>query len=105
MQAQWRLVDSRAQLLAALGRARAGVAESVDAIELHHEQLVPLAQDNLNAAEADYEAGAGDFQDVITAENRKLMIELEFARAQANYIRRLAQLQRWTGGALAVGRR
>jgi outer membrane protein, heavy metal efflux system len=97
MQAQWRLVDRRAQLLEALGRARAGVAESVDAIELHHEQLVPLAQDNLNAAEADYETGAGDFQDVITAENRKLVIELGFARAQANYIRRLAQLQRWTG--------
>jgi cobalt-zinc-cadmium efflux system outer membrane protein len=105
MQAQWRLVDRRARLLVAIGRARAGVAESVDAIELHHEQLVPLAQDNLNAAEADYEAGAGDFQDVITAENRKLMIELEFARTQANYIRRLAQLQRWTGGALAAGRR
>ncbi|HEX2239131.1 MAG TPA: TolC family protein [Gammaproteobacteria bacterium] len=97
MRAQWRLVDRRARLLVAIGRVRAGVAESVDVIELHHEQLVPLAQDNLNAAEADYEAGVGDFQDVITAENRKLMIELEFARAQANYIRRLAQLQRWTG--------
>jgi outer membrane protein, heavy metal efflux system len=99
MQAQWRLVDRQAQLLAALGRARAEVAESVGVIKLHHDQLVPLAQDNLNAAEADYQTGAGNFQGVITAENRKLMIELEFARAQANYIRRLAELQRWTGGA------
>src|SRR3712207_8419186 len=39
---------------------------------------------------------AGDFQDVITAENRKLMVELQFARAQADYVRRLAELKRWT---------
>jgi outer membrane protein TolC len=99
MQAQWELADRRAQLLAALARARAEVAESVEVIELHHSLLVPLAEDSLNAAEADYRAGSGDFLDVITAENRKLMAELEFARAQADYVRRLAELKRWTGGA------
>jgi outer membrane protein TolC len=98
MQAQWELADRRTQLLAAVARARAEVAETVDVIKLHHELLVPLAQDNLNAAEADYRAGAGDFLDVITAENRKLTVELEFARAQADYVRRLAGLKRWTGG-------
>lgn len=103
MQAQWRLAERRAQLLAAVGRARAEVAESVDVIALHHNQLEPLAQDNLSAATADYRAGAGDFLDVITAENRKLMIELGLARAQANYVRRLAELERWTGGALPAG--
>nr|MBA3731105.1 TolC family protein [Gammaproteobacteria bacterium] len=98
MQAQWELADRRAQLLAALARARAEVTETVDVIELHHDLLVPLAQDNLNAAEADYRAGGGDFLDVITAENRKLMVELEFARALADYVRRLAELKRWTAG-------
>lgn len=103
MQAQWKLLDRRAQLLAGLARARAEVAETAAVIALHHDQLVPLAQDNLNAAAADYRAGAGDFVDVINAENRKLMIELEFARAQADYIRRLAELKRWTGGAWSAG--
>jgi len=103
LRSQWRLIDRRARLLAALGRARAEVAESVDVIALHHDQLEPLAQDNLSAATADYRAGAGDFLDVITAENRKLMIELGLARAQANYVRRLAELERWTGGALPAG--
>jgi cobalt-zinc-cadmium efflux system outer membrane protein len=98
LQAQWRLAERRAQLLAAVGRSRAEVAESVDVIALHHDQLEPLAQDNVSAATADYRAGAGDFLDVITAENRKLMIELSLARAQANYVRRLAELERWTGG-------
>lgn len=100
MRAQWHLADRRAQLLAALARARAEVAESVDVIELHHDLLVPLVQDNLNAAVADYRAGAGDFLDVITAENRKLMVELELARAQADYVRRRAEMARWSGGVL-----
>jgi outer membrane protein, heavy metal efflux system len=103
LQAQWRLVDRRAQLLAELGQARAAVAESVAVIELYQDRLVPLAQDNLAAAEADYRAGAGDFLDVITAENRKLMTELTLARARANYVRRVAELERWTGGNLPPG--
>jgi len=98
LQAQWRLADRRAQLLANLGEARAAVAESVAVIELYQDRLVPLVQDNLNAAVADYRAGAGDFLDVITAENRKLMTELTLARARANYVRRVAELERWTGG-------
>ncbi|MGH8502922.1 MAG: TolC family protein [Gammaproteobacteria bacterium] len=98
LQAQWRLADRRAQLLAQLAEARAAAAESVAMIELYQGRLVPLAQDNLAAAEADYRAGAGDFLDVITAENRKLMTELTLARARADYVRRVAELERWTGG-------
>lgn len=97
LEAQWRLADRRAQLLANLGEARAAVAESVAVIELYQDRLVSLAQDNLNAAVADYRAGAGDFLDVITAENRKLMTELRLARARANYARRIAELERWIG--------
>jgi outer membrane protein TolC len=103
MRAHWELIDRRAQLLAALARARAEVAETVRVIELHHDLLAPQAQDNLSAALADYRAGAGDFQNVITAENRKLMVELQFARAQADYVRRLAELKRWTGGKWPAG--
>ncbi len=103
MQTQWELADRRAQLLAALARARAEAVESMEVIALHHDLLVPLVQDNLNAAEADYRAGAGDFLDVITAENQKLMTELRLARAQADYVRRLAELKRWTGGKWPMG--
>lgn len=97
LEAQWRLADRRAQLLANVGEAQAAVAESIAVIELYQDRLISLAQDNLNAAVADYRAGAGDFTDVITAENRKLMTELRLARARANYVRRVAELERWTG--------
>jgi cobalt-zinc-cadmium efflux system outer membrane protein len=96
--ARWQLIDRRAQLLADLERTRAEVMESVEVIRLHHKRLMPLAQENLDAAEADYRAAAGGFLDVIIAEQQKLATELGLERARANYLRRLAELERWTGG-------
>lgn len=98
--ARWQLQDRRAQLLAELQRARAELAEARDVITLHEERLLPLARENLAAAETDYRAGAGDFLNVITAENQKLATELGLERARADYARRLAELERWTGAPL-----
>ena len=102
MKTRWRLIDRRNQLLADQERSYAEVLESIDTINLYSNRLVPLAGENLSAAEADYRAGAGDFLNVITAEKQKLTTELRLQRAYANYLRRLAELERWTGGSLSL---
>jgi outer membrane protein TolC len=100
MQARWQLVDRRSRLLADLERARAEVSEAVDQVELYRSRLVPLAEESLVAARADYRSGLRDFLNVITAQEKKLIAELGLERAHANYLRRLAELERWTGDGL-----
>jgi outer membrane protein TolC len=98
--AEWTLADRRAQLLADLTRARAEVEESVEAIRLYEEKLVPLAGEYLDAAMADYQSGTGAFLNVVTAEQSSLRTELALERTRADYLRRLAELELWAGGDL-----
>jgi outer membrane protein TolC len=97
---EWTLMDRRAQLLADLARSRAEVVESVSAVELYERELMPLAAEYLDAALADYRSGTGAFLNVVTAERRRLTTELALERARADYLRRLAELELWAGGAL-----
>lgn len=94
------LSDRRAELLAELATARAKVLEAQSSVALYQDELVPLAAQYLEAAIADYQSGAGAFLNVITAEQRKLETDLELARARADYVRSLAELELWTGGSL-----
>jgi len=50
------------------------------------------------SAIAYYQSVTGGFINVITAEQRKLSTDLALARARADYARRIAELERWTGG-------
>jgi len=97
---EWALTDRRATLLADITQARAETIEAQKSIRLYEDQLVPLAQEYLSASIADYESGAGAFLNVITAEQRSLDTGLALARARADYVRRLAELERLTGGDL-----
>jgi outer membrane protein TolC len=97
---QLSLSQRRAELLAALATARAEVFEAQSSVALYQDELVPLATEYLQAAIADYQSGAGAFLNVITAEQRKLETDLELARARADYVRRLAELELWAGGSL-----
>lgn len=94
------LSQRRAELLAALATARAEVVEAQSSVALYQNELVPLSAEYLEAAIADYESGAGAFLNVITAEQRKLDTDLKLARARADYVRRLAELELWVGGPL-----
>lgn len=96
--AEWSLIERRAELLADLAQARAAVIESQASVTLHQEHLVPLTEEYLESAIADYQSGTGLFLNVIAAEQRKLSTDLALARARADYVRRLAELERWTGG-------
>ena len=73
--------------------------EAQSSVALFRDQLVPLSAEYLEAAIADYQSGSGAFLNVITAEQRALSTELALARARADYARRLAELERWVGGA------
>lgn len=96
--AEWALAERRAGLLADLARVRAEVVEAQASVTLYQKQLAPLAEDYLKAAIADYQSGTGAFLNVITAEQRLLATQLAEARARADYSRRLAELERWSGG-------
>ena len=97
---QLSLSQRRAELLAALATARAEVIEAQSSVALYEDKLFPLATEYLQAAIADYQSGTGGFLNVITAEQRKLETDLELARARADYVRRLAELELWAGGSL-----
>lgn len=96
-EAQWALNERRAELLADLAQARAEVVEARQSVQLYENELVPLAAEYLNAAIADYQSGTGAFLNVITAEQRKLATDLALARTRADYVVRLAELERAAG--------
>lgn len=95
---EWTLIERRAELLADLTRAHAEVVEAQSSVVIFRNQLVPLSSEYLEAAMADYQSGRGAFLNVISAEQRQLSTELGLARARADYVRRLAELERWVGG-------
>ena len=97
---QSRLANQRAQLLGELAQARAEVVESLESVKLYENSLLPLADEFLDAALADYQSGAGDFSSVIAAEKHRLTAAEELERNRADYIRRSAELDRWAGTTL-----
>lgn len=97
MSYRWQLTDRESQLLAQLEQERALVQESQEIVAIHRQRLVPLAQESLNAAVADYRAGQGSFLTVIDAERQQLRTQDNMARAHADYHRALAALERAAG--------
>lgn len=95
-----KLADMRNQLLSNLAQTHAGAAQAAATVELYDSRLLPLAKLNLQAAEADYGGGNGNFLKLITAEQQYLMARLERARARADLFTRIATLNYQTGGAL-----
>lgn len=99
--AQWQLTDRKSQLRAELDASRAAVVAQADIIGVYDRRLVPLANDNLDAAVANYRGGGGAFINILDAERQKLRTEEGLIRAQADYLRALAELERWAGGPLS----
>jgi len=99
-QTQSRLENQRAQLLGELARARAEVVESIESVLLYENSLLPLADEFMDAALADYRSGAGDFVAVIAAERHKLTAAEDLERNRADYLRHSADLDLWTGKTL-----
>ena len=96
-QSEHELRGQRTMLFAALETAYAEIEESEATLELYEQRLLPLAEDTLEAALADYQSGAGQFINVITAERQKLTTEQASERVLADYWRRRAELDRIMG--------
>jgi outer membrane protein, heavy metal efflux system len=64
---------------------------------LYEDELVPQARQSLEATEAAYRAGAATYQDLIESYRTVLAFELVLARAAADQVRHLAELELYVG--------
>jgi len=88
------------QLMGDLQEVVEKVRESEHVLSLYHNRLLPLAEENLEVAQFDYEAGSGNFLDLISAEKNLMQTRLQREQARADYYRRLAALEHIVGGTL-----
>lgn len=91
------LEEQRAKRLADVASDYAATVEAARSIALSRDDLVPLAQDALKVALTEYATGQEGFPEVLEAERRELEAELGLARMQADYFRRLAELEQASG--------
>lgn len=90
------------QILGVVQQAYDRVRESAHVISLYRERLLPLAEENLQAAQSDYESGSGNFLDLIGAEKNLMLTQLQLEQARADYHRQLAALEHTVGGSKAL---
>jgi outer membrane protein TolC len=64
---------------------------------LYRDELVPQARQSLEATETAYRAGAATYQDLIESYRTVLAFELVLARAEADQVRHLAELELYLG--------
>lgn len=95
--AEWTLTDQVAEVAGEVQRAYDRVAESRHVLALYRDRLLPLAEENLDAAKADYQSGHGDFLTLVTTEKNLHQTQLQAEQALADLHRRLAELQRAVG--------
>lgn len=100
-EAEANLADARSQLLGDLDQSWAAARQASSTIELYNTRLLTLSKLNMQAAEADYSGGNGDFLKLITAERQYLAFKLELTRARADFFTQWASLDYQTGGALS----
>jgi len=95
--AEWTLSDQAAEVAGEVQRAYDRVAESRHVLALYRDRLLPLAEENLDAAKTDYQSGHGDFLTLVTTEKNLHQTQLQAEQALADLHRRLAELQRAVG--------
>lgn len=97
MENRWKLEDLNVAILAAVEQAYARVEESRHVLELYQKRLLPLAEENLDTAKIDYQAGTGDFLTLVNTERNLFLTRLNYEQARADQYRNLAQLERVLG--------
>ncbi len=81
---QWAQRDLAGQIAAAVATAHAQAEQSRQTLALYRSELLPLAEQNFVAAQADWRSGAGDFQAVVDAQQQLLMTRLGAERARVD---------------------
>ncbi len=101
-QARWQKTELEAKIQEELQIAYARVEESLHVLKLYREQLNPLADENLNAAKADYQTGKSDFLTLISSEKNRMQTQLQTEQALADTYRRFAELEYTVGSVEAM---
>lgn len=97
-QAEWNSIDLVAKIGEEVQIAYDRTDESMHVFRLYQNKLLPLADENLEAAKADYQAGRGDFLTLISSEKNRMQTQLQTEQALADTHRHLAELERAVGG-------
>lgn len=101
-QLRYALTDEKARLLSELEQAHAAAVEADHNLALYRNEVLPLSEENLSAARAEYGSGGGAFSDVIDAEQTRLMAQLEEARSRSDAFIARAALARWSAAPIAA---
>ena len=96
-QAEWKSIDLVAKIREEVQIAYDRADESRHVLQLYKNKLLPLADENLDAAKADYQAGKGDFLTLISSEKNRMQTQLQTEQALADTHRHLAELERAVG--------
>jgi len=97
MQMKWQIADKQAEIIGAVQRTYNNLEESRHVLTLYKNKLLPLAEENLQTAKADYQSGKGNFLDLVSAEKNLIQTQLNQVQAQADYYRHLAMLANRVG--------
>ena len=82
-------------------RAYEQVIENQHVLTLFRKRLLPLAKENLAAAQSDYESGNGDFLNLISTDKNLTQTQLQMERARADYQQRWARLEHASAGIIS----
>jgi len=85
------------QIKAEVQQAYDQVRESEQLLQVYRQRLLPLAEETLAAAQADYESSRGDFLSLINAEKQLITTRLNNQSTLSDYHRRLAKLEQTVG--------
>ncbi|MDO9168195.1 MAG: TolC family protein [Methylobacter sp.] len=96
-QAEWKSIDLVAKIREEVQIAYDRADESRHVFQLYKNKLLPLADENIDAAKADYQAGKGDFLTLISSEKNRMQTQLQTEQALADTHRRIAELESAVG--------
>lgn len=90
----------RSQLRADLEQLLSSVEEHTHSINLFETELIPTAEQTLDAASANFQGGGGNFQTLIQAQQQLLDLELQISGMQAERLINISQIDQLSDGRL-----
>lgn len=88
----------RSQLSADLEQQLSIVDELNHSISLYESELIPKAEQTLNAASANYQGGGGNFQTLIQAQRQLLNLQLHISEMKADRLMSISHIDKLSGG-------
>lgn len=88
----WQQRELTNQLHEGISNAQVRWQEALHLLKLHEEELLLLAEETLAAAHAEYQSGAGNFLELLSAEQSLLDTQQEYEHARREVVQRHADL-------------